>query len=258
MDYHFGFDVSIDYHRLTFAYGKDTFGPRPEYRHLRDIRQSLLDSHAQGPEILYSIAMDVGRIKDYDDLTKRMLLYGIVIFNKGRIGVEPVRSQGHIHAVSCSVHSSTPEVYEVWDGQAIIYMQEFTQNNPGHCYAVYAEKGDIVVVPPAWAHCTINADSDHHLIFGAWCVRDYAFDYRAIRAHKGLAFYPIVNQSGQITWRHNDHYQQADLQEKKPRDYTDLRLTNSLSIYEQYIQNHDCFNFITRPGYNYLWENYRP
>jgi hypothetical protein len=44
-----------------------------------------------------------------------------------------------------------PEVYEIWDGTAYIYMQEHSADDPGRCYAVVAKPGDIVVVPPAWA-----------------------------------------------------------------------------------------------------------
>ncbi|KAA6321821.1 glucose-6-phosphate isomerase [termite gut metagenome] len=59
------------------------------------------------------------------------LLYGVVTYAAGTIGNEPVRSQGHIHVRSGFVNGySTPEVYEIWQGEAIIYMQEFGGDNP--------------------------------------------------------------------------------------------------------------------------------
>ena len=48
---------------LGFAYGDDCFGPIVEQRRLDDIRQSLRDPDCNGPEIVYSIAMDVGSKK---------------------------------------------------------------------------------------------------------------------------------------------------------------------------------------------------
>ena len=54
------------------------------------------------------------------------------------------------------------------------------------------KKGQVVIVPPGWAHCTINAKPDESMMFGAWCVRDYGFDYQDIRKHKGFAYFPKV------------------------------------------------------------------
>lgn len=47
-----------------------------------------------------------------------------MIFGDGIVGEEPVRSQGHIHVISPSCNASTCEVYEIWLGEAYIYMQE--------------------------------------------------------------------------------------------------------------------------------------
>ncbi|WP_332236901.1 glucose-6-phosphate isomerase family protein [Sporolactobacillus sp. KGMB 08714] len=259
MDYNPGFDITVDDRNMTFKYGRNTFGPEPEYRRLKDIRKSLMDPAAKGPDVLYSIAMDVGRSKDRDDLKRRMLLYGAVIYAKGKIGREPVRSQGHIHAISPSSDSSTPEVYEIWDGEAIVYMQETAHDDPGRCFAVHAKRGDIVIVPPAWAHCTINADIHHTMTFGAWCIRDYSFDYKEIRAHKGLAFYPIVGHADQITWQRNDHYRKSGLQEQGPRSCRDFNLQKGVPVYKQYVDNRNLFDFVTEPmNHNDLWRNYQP
>lgn len=51
------------------------------------------------------------------------LLYGAVTYAAGRLGDEPVRSQGHIHTISPHSGWSTTEAYEIWSGKAIIYMQ---------------------------------------------------------------------------------------------------------------------------------------
>ena len=159
-----GFDISVSEKPLNFIYGEGVFGPEVENRSLDSIRKSLKDHDAKGPEIVYSIAMDVGKTKDREDLIKKNLLYGAVIYSKGKIGEEPVRSQGHIHSVSASCGSSTPEVYEIWQGKAIIYMQETAKDNPGRCFAVIAEAGDVVIVPPYWAHYTVNADPKENMV----------------------------------------------------------------------------------------------
>ena len=141
-----GIDIGITENPLGFIYGKDVFGPTVENRWLDDIRSSLLDPKCEGPYIVYSIAMDVGKTVHTALLQKQHLLFGVVAYAKGSLGMEPIRSQGHIHKVSPFSQWSTPEVYEIWNGEAVIYMQESATDEPGRCYAVYAQPGDVVVV----------------------------------------------------------------------------------------------------------------
>ncbi len=116
---------------LQFEYGPGVFGPAPEFRHLDDIRRSLRDPNCTGPDPVYSIAMDVGRAEHGHELAQRMLLVGVVAYAAGRLGDEPVRSQGHIHAVAPHCGWSTPELFEIWEGRAIIYAQERATDDPG-------------------------------------------------------------------------------------------------------------------------------
>ena len=160
---HPGFDIRPTEQPMGFAYGPGVFGPEVELRALNAIRKSLRDPDCEGPDPVYSIAMDVGRSCDREALLKRNLLYGAVTYAGGRRGREPVRSQGHVHAVSPSCGLSTPEVYEIWAGTAVIYMQEHDGDDPGRCFAVEALPGQVVIVPPGWAHATISADPEQPL-----------------------------------------------------------------------------------------------
>src|SRR4029077_6451854 len=116
---------------LGFCYGPEVFGPPPEFRHLDNIRGSLRDPECDGPDPVYSIVMDVGRYTDRAELQDRMLLFGVVTYAAGRLGRGPVRSQGHIHGVAPHCGWSTPEIFEVWEGLAIIYAQQSASDDPG-------------------------------------------------------------------------------------------------------------------------------
>ncbi|HEU5400074.1 MAG TPA: glucose-6-phosphate isomerase family protein, partial [Terriglobales bacterium] len=188
---------------LTFRYGQGVFGPEPEFRRLDAIRASLRESNCDGPDPVYSIIMDVGCDEHRQELQKRMLLFGVVAYAAGRLGQEPVRSQGHIHKVAPHCGWSTPELFEIWEGRAVIYAQESGDDDPGRCVAVTAGPGDQVVVPPGWAHAVINADPESHLVFGAWCDRQYGFSYDQIRRHGGLAWFPVLNGNLHIRWEPN-------------------------------------------------------
>src|SRR5579884_2391787 len=116
------FDPGIDVRALSsplgFSYGPGVFGPAPELRRLDSIRPSLRDPECAGPDPVYAIAMNIGREEHRDQLVAGMLLVGVVTYAAGRLGSEPVRSQGHVHRVSRHSGWSPPELYEIWSGRA--------------------------------------------------------------------------------------------------------------------------------------------
>jgi len=242
----YGLDIAPNANDLSFSYGPGVIGPASEIRRLDDIRASLPNPKAAGPENLYGIVMDVHRAQDKDALLARNLLFGAVVYTGGKIGDGPVRSQGHKHAVSPSCGRSTPEVYEIWEGEAIVYMQHFAGCDAGKCMAVHAKAGDVVVVPPEWVHQAINASADKPMSFGAWCVRDYGFDYEKVRAMGGMAFYPKFSDDG-IKWFFNDKYSSGDISEVSAVSYPELGIKTGIPVYRQFVDNSDAFLFVSNP-----------
>ncbi len=255
-----GFDIAPKEDSLGFIYGEGTFGPEVENRTLDSIRKSLMDPQCEGPQTVYAIAMDVGKTEHKPMLEDMHLLYGAVAYAQGSLGEEPVRSQGHIHAVSCFSAQSTPEVYEIWSGKAIIYMQEYAEDHPGRCFAVYAGPGDVVIVPPYWAHATISASGheDEPMTFGAWCVRDYAFDYKGVRAHNGIAWFPVV-RDGDIKWLANPAYEPSELICKTPDDHPELGIVRGEPIYRTFEKNPEVFAYVVDPSLKKdVWTDFIP
>jgi glucose-6-phosphate isomerase, archaeal len=239
--------------------GPNHFGPSPEIRKLDDIRQSLRDPTCTGPADVYAICMDVGHHDDRADLVARHLLFGVVTYAAGRLGREPVRSQGHVHKKSPRNGWSTPEVYEIWNGRAVILMQEHDSDDPGRCFAIEAGAGEVVVVPPGWAHATISADANVPLSFGAWCDRAYGFDYTGVRAHGGLAWFCEYDASGKLQWIANNKYHRRELIRRGPRVYSDLGIEPGVAIYEQYRNDRNRFDFVPNPGLKEEeWKNFEP
>jgi len=253
-----GIDIRATFSPLGYEYGKGVYGPKPETRHLDDIRKSLMDPDCEGPNDLYAIVMDIGNELHREDMLERDLLFASCVYNYGQMGQEPIRSQGHIHAKSLSCNSSTCELYEIWEGEAIIYMQEYVQDYPGRCFAIRAKQGEVVIVPPFWGHQTVNANLDKPMVFGAWCVRDYGFDYDDVRAHKGLAYYPVVKDK-EIIWHKNPHYLDSTLVERSPRIYTEFGIDPTKPIYQQFVQDPDRMLFVSKPATAAdLWLNFEP
>ncbi len=254
-----GLDIQLLKDTLDFRYGAGVFGPRPEYRSLDSIRQSLRDPNSTGPDPVYAIAMDVGRTEDREELNRRMLLFGVVTYASGELGDGPVRSQGHVHAVSPHCGWSTPELFEVWEGYAIIYGQEKSGDNPGKCIAVEAGPGERVVMPPGWAHYVVNANKGSELIFGAWCDRQYGFDYNQMRAHHGLAWYPLLAADGEINWEANPNYCQSKLEVRNARSYPELGLRAAMPIYALLRHDPESIQWVSDPArLHKVWQGFEP
>ena len=254
-----GIDITPVQSPMGFTYGAGVFGPEVEIRRLEDIRASLRDPQCKGPEQVYSIAMDVGKEEHRALLNKLHLLFGVVTYSAGKLGQEPVRSQGHIHKISPYSGWSTPEIYEIWSGEAIIYMQEYAEDQPGRCYAVHAFPGDVVIVPPCWVHATISANPRLPLTFGAWCDREYGFEYDGVRRHKGIAWFPVFNDAGKIEWQANPCYQPSELICKSPAEYPELGIVKGESIYRTFEKSPDTFLYVPNPGLKEgVWKNYEP
>lgn len=100
-----GFKITPTSAPLGFQYGQRVFGPQVENRTLDSIRKNLRDPNCTGPDIVYSIAMDVGCEEDREEIVKRNLLYGAVTYAKGNLGeglyVHRDTSMQYLHHVEC-------------------------------------------------------------------------------------------------------------------------------------------------------------
>ena len=253
-----GLDIRFSKNPMGFQFGPGVFGPKPEYRSLDAIRASLRDPKCSGPDPVYAIAMDVGKEADRGELQRRMLLFGIVIYAAGRLGEEPVRSQGHVHAIAPHCGWSTPEIFEIWEGRAVVYAQQNSGDDPGVCLAISAGPGDRVVMPPGWAHFVVNADPGAELVFGAWCDRQYGFDYTQMRAHHGLAWHPVFASSGEIEWKANPAYSASTIETRGAREYPELGLPAG-AIYELFGRDPESVQWVSDPArMKHLWSAFRP
>jgi glucose-6-phosphate isomerase len=253
-----GLPIDFDPGRLSFQFGPDLVGPEPELRSLDAIRRSLLDPGCTGPDPVYGICMDVARVGDREELERRQLLFGIVGYAAGCLGREPVRSQGHVHAIAPHSGWSPPELFEIWQGRAAIYMQENVADDPGRCFAVEAGPGDHVIVPPGWGHFVANAGSKETMVFAALCDRQYGFVYDAVRARGGLAWFPVF-ADGSLEWEANPAYGPSSLRTGRPADCSAFGVRRSAPLYQQFEEAPDALQWVSEPGRTAaLWADFNP
>ena len=90
-------------------------------------------------------------------------------------------------------------------------------------------------------------------------MRDYGFVYDGVRAHGGMAFFPLLRQDGGLDWLHNDAYTLCTLVRKPPEPYAQLGLRQDMPIYTQFVRDPDAFLFVSRPQLvQEAWKDFTP
>ena len=79
-------------------------------------------------------------------------------------------------------------------------------------------------------------------------ARDFGFDYAGVRAHGGIAFFPLFREDGTLRWEKNAAYAPCELIEKSPEDYPQLGISRGESVYSQFVRDNDRFLWVARPA----------
>lgn len=96
------------------------------------------------------------------------------------------------------------------------------------------------------------------MVFGAWCDRQYGFVYDEIRAHGGLAWFPILDSSGEIRWEANPRYIKSDLAVRAPREYPELGLKPNKPMYEQFASDPESLQWVSQPArVSEVWQGFQ-
>lgn len=189
-----GFEVRLDGQALRLGFGSGVVTAPVSVRRVAEVRPALRDPDANGPDPLYSIYMDIRVPLVTEALAARGLGYGAVVFNHGSLGGEAVRSQGHVHSVSAATGVAYSELYEVWHGRGLVYMQDAASSDLTDVIVVEAGPGDKVAIPPGWAHATANLGNGP-LVFGAVYALEARLLYDPLRALRGMAHYLLADGS---------------------------------------------------------------
>jgi len=121
---------------MEFRYGKGVTGPAPEFRTLNAIRASLLDPSAAGLARCIRSLWTCTAMKTRTTSTRATCSSALSRMQPDT-RKEPVRSQGHVHAIAPHNGWSPPELFEIWKAGRIVYAQERTTDAP-RCVAVSA------------------------------------------------------------------------------------------------------------------------
>jgi glucose-6-phosphate isomerase, archaeal len=238
-----GLDLAVDPEGLELLFDPDVLHPVGERRFLDDVRATLAEPDADGPEHLYTIYMDIAHSRDLAALRRQELLYGAVVYNHGSIGSERLRSQGHIHSEKPGTGLRYSEVYEFWTGHGYVYLQKECASSVSRALLVPVGPGDKVIVPLGWVHLTV-ASADETLAFGAWCARENELEYAQLRELGGPAHFVLAD--GEVVG--NPRYTHVpEVEIVQPGDLPLLGVPADRPIYTAWREDPSLFDFLPRP-----------
>jgi glucose-6-phosphate isomerase len=97
------------------------------------------------------------------------------------------------------------------------------------------------------------------MTFGAWCDREYGFEYAEVRARGGLAYYPLVGDGGRVEWQPNPRYERQPLVERGARAYPELGLETGVPVYELFARDPEAVQWVSDPArVAPLWNGFEP
>ena len=171
-----------------------------DIRFLNDMKKVLYDQewakNAHNFELYY---MDRGLEK------KDELRYDITTIPSRMLGKEFVKTKGHDHI------GKYGEAYMVLEGEAIYLMQKYDKLEIQDVYAVKAQKGDVVAIPPYYGHISINP-SNKTLKMANWVSEECKSCYHLFQKKQGACYY--YTKSG---WIKNKKYKNIpELRFEKP------------------------------------------
>lgn len=161
----------------------------PDIRYLNDMREVIYDKE------WLKTTKDIELYYMYRGLEmKEDLRYDITIIPANMLGQEFTKTKGHEHV------GKYGEVYIILKGEAIFLIQKRNGSDIEDAYAVKAKKGDVAVIPPYYAHVTINP-TNQELKMANWVSENCKSDYIPILDKQGACYFYTTNG-----WIKNKNY----------------------------------------------------
>ena len=235
-----------------------TFNQNPSIRLLSEMKEVVYDKdwlEKADPNLeLYYVWRGVAETdKEKRKITKAGLRYDITEFAPLTLGVEFNKTFGHEHSLVPGTNTAYPEIYEVLEGEVYFLFQKLTGNKIEDIYIVHCQAGDKYIVPPGYAHITINP-TKQKTVMANWLALASKQSYDNINRLHGGGYYGIKNNTG-IKWIKNQSYESVpDLKSRQPNNLGQLNinLTKQQKIYHL-VNDLEKLDFLKNPQ-NYKWE----
>ncbi len=244
-----GLAITADNAALALRFGPGVSAPEPARRRAGEMRPVLLDADAaRADDVAYTLYRGVTPDEAAEEIERRGLLYVALVARAGKLGPEWVRTRGHTNSPAPGTPLPFPEVHEVWQGRALLYLQTEAAPDVTDVVAMEMGPGDKAVVPPGWAGLVANIGAEP-LALGSWRARECVPRYDALESLHGMAHFVLAGDGpGAYRFEPNTRYRSVPVPRPVPaQDYPKLGLHKSEPMYTTFRRNPDSLRFMTRP-----------
>jgi len=206
------------------------YGPVPEMRPLDAIRP-VCANPLLGPDPVYAIAMDVGRVRPARVAPpQHALRSGLLRCRLSRR--RAVRSQGHVHRSPLTVAGRRLRFTKSGRVKLSFICKNMSPMIPGAVGAIQAV-GPILLSFRQDGLTPHQPNTHRSLSFGAsLCDREYGFDYDGVRKRRVWPWYACVDAAGHnIRWERNPNYDSPELEIRPPSDYSAFGFSGKTPLY---------------------------
>ncbi|MBU0547129.1 glucose-6-phosphate isomerase [Patescibacteria group bacterium] len=165
---------------------------KPDIRHLDDMKEMFYD------KIWKKTAPNLELYYMYRGIEeKNGLRYDITVIPSQMLGQEFAKTKGHQHL------NNFQELYSVLEGEAIFLIQKENDKKVEDVFAVRAQSGESIIIPPGYSHVTINP-SKTDLKMSNWVSKKCVSEYKEFEKLAGACYY--YTKSG---WIKNKNYKEV-------------------------------------------------
>jgi len=245
-----GLPVIADNDALVPRFGAGVIATEPEVHLTGELNAVLLDPAAAGDDTrtLYSVCRDVAPEESVEAIRRARLVYVVLMLRPGRIGEEWTRTRGHINPLAPGTALPYPEVHEVWQGHALLYLQTAASDAPEDVVTVEMLPGQKAIVPPGWASLLVNI-GEIPLVCATWRARGSEPGYAALEALRGMAHYVLAGpEPGKWTFEPNTRYRTAPVPRRVPcPEMPEAGLRPGEPMLTTFRSNPEFFHYMKRP-----------
>jgi len=251
-----GFPLKFDEECCHVSFGEKMKRPSYDTRELGKLEEVLMERGAAGPEIVYWMYRNCGRLMDSALLEAYDLRYDLSAFVSARFGPEYMKTSGHYHPNIPGQDIAYPEVYEILHGEALYVMQKVADYGATPQEMVVEDvivvervtKGQKIIMPPGYGHVTVNT-GDKPFVMSNWVSSKFSSFYESVERCRGFAYY-VVEEDGKPAYVENAEYKKGvpEIRFAEVQELPELGLEWEVPLYKACAQAPEKFEFLNDPA----------
>lgn len=209
-------------------------------KNAEDMRELLYDRTGTGKEPLYEFFVGVAGKNDAAAIDATGLRYDVIVVFPGNVSGEFKKTSGHEH------YGPYPEIYEVLHGTALFLVQKENAGRIEYFAAVEAGAGEKILVPPGYAHATVNIGSTP-LVFSDLVADHCKNRYEGIQENHGMGYY-VLDDDGTPAFERNANYREAPpVKRVQPQSRPELGLAFGDLVYDVLVKTPSVYAYLKEP-----------